>query len=175
MISEWFQSWSKRHMRRFSFGEHDGETVAEWKQEFERLNVSETEAEEASRFLMANGPPSFKSKHLSALLAQVKAARQKFGGPVQTYRDRFGDCSLCSGTGMVIVPWLIHPRHGWNGRYTNSVYCTCGLGHWYHMEHSRRLKKVPMMLSDYEQQVPEWKRMMEERKEKSRILRLEKV
>ena len=162
-----FHLWADNHAATFGMTpEKHAETFVAWRKVFEAAKYTAAELAEATTFLAANNPPRWAPEHLAGINARIRdrrAVEYRKKTDVQE-RDR-GVCTLCSGTGYVVVPHLQGVRDGnWvpvratrslPSYYTVAVLCRCQLGLWVGGRMSP--DKLPMSIDRYERQNPRWR------------------
>lgn len=177
MANDWFMAWSLRHMERFGMSERaDEKLVATFAASFESEHITESEADEASRWCAASGTVRYKSQHLASLLQRIKLQRSQRRTETQGVSEGCRQCDYC---GFVLVP---HPSDwtdgSWNGRYTAFVACDCGLGHakgQTQIPNERGARQPVMTLRRYVGVHPDWdaelQRVREAKSEYARLRR----
>lgn len=90
-----------------------------------------------------------------------KALRIRRENYRRTAKHEVSDCSMCRGTGLVLVPFLGHVKNGiWSSRIKCWVSCICINSLPFKTTASGEGKKSIMTLEMYELKNPDWMRQM---------------
>jgi hypothetical protein len=190
-MSDWFVNWSRNYLETFGLsGDAEIAAVMSWRKVFEASDYTVAEltsatihiASQPARIARQAGDARYLGKmtaHLEAIRAVISAARTiDYRADVDDRRDDLGTCTLCGGTGRVIVPdircisdglfvRLRVARKSEGTLYTCAVCCSCDLGNWYYgrtqVRRGRHKGKRMQKLSDYETKNPFWKSQLEQR------------
>lgn len=176
----------------------EAEQLLLWAEVFAREGFRPGDLVEASERLVVSGAPRYRGAMLEALQRALQACRDarkadrtaRVLGTLQAASaGRERACHLCEGAGRVVVP---HPLTVVEGAWrpdlppavvvdgevlpgqlltqgTLAVLCRCPLGQWYH-DRQRDRKPPPWTLDEYEDRVPDWCRLVAERRRASRAL-----
>lgn len=173
MLSEEFDLWAKHHAAIFALSEKFvAETMSQWFHLFAAAGYTARELLEASEWLTTHNPPQKTWDHLGAVQARIRSVRAvDYRRQVDSHDNDRGTCSLCSGTGRVVVPHLagvegdkwvsVKVARSGSSYYTQAVFCCCALGNWYDSRNSD--DKRPMRLEAYEVRNPNWRQQMKAR------------
>ena len=177
-----FSEWVSHHATVFGLtAESDTRTLSAWLPVFSTGGHTVEDLFAVTDYLAAhpealNREERFSGKlacHLAAILDRLKEIRAiVYQKDVKAHEHERGTCTLCSGSGYVIVP---HPKAVHDGQwvpvktaragpswYTAAVLCTCALGRWVG-EHVKEEKR-PMSLEYYTQAInPYWREHMAQR------------
>jgi len=100
-----------------------------------------------------------------------KALRIRRENYRRTVKPEMADCSMCRGTGLVLVPFLKHVKNGiWTSKAKSWVICICINSLPYKSTASGDGKKSGMTLEIYELRNPDWMRHMAQAEESERNL-----
>jgi hypothetical protein len=135
----WFLTFAAAHQERFPRDDWEGDDSAfweTWRDEFDALNVTESEANEASKVLARKVarreiPPLYVDSHLPTLIGQIKTARSQQGaspGSREEAFERSKGCVECAGGGLTrrFTPTRLHP----NGAWLSFACHRCDMGRW---------------------------------------------
>ena len=100
-----------------------------------------------------------------------KALRIRRENYRRTIKPEMADCSMCRGTGLVLVPFLAHVKNGiWSSKSKCWVSCICINSLPFKSTASGEGKKSIMTLEIYELRNPDWMRQMSACEESERNL-----
>jgi len=100
-----------------------------------------------------------------------KALRIRRDNYRRTVKPEVADCSMCRGTGLVLVPFLSHVKDGiWTSKIKSWVSCICINSLPFKTTASGEGKKSVMTLELYELRNPNWMRHMAQAEESERNL-----
>lgn len=100
-----------------------------------------------------------------------KALRIRRDNYRRTVKPEVADCSMCRGTGLVLVPFLAHVKDGiWTSKIKCWVSCICLNSLPFKTTASGEGKKSVMTLEIYELRNPNWMRHMAQAEESERNL-----
>ena len=100
-----------------------------------------------------------------------KALRIRRDNYRRTVKPEVADCSMCRGTGLVLVPFLAHVKDGiWTSKIKSWVSCICINSLPFKTTASGEGKKSVMTLEIYELRNPNWMRHMAQAEESERNL-----
>ena len=100
-----------------------------------------------------------------------KALRIRRENYRRTTKHEMADCSMCRGTGLVLVPFLSHVKNGiWSSKSKCWVSCICINSLPFKTSASGEGKKSVMTLEIYELRNPDWMRQMAACEESERNL-----
>lgn len=151
--------WADRHAAAFGLiSREEANMILSWADFFERGGVAVVELDEATVSMMHN-PPKFRSEHLPAIQACIRAqrARREAAPPAA---DEGLICPLCRGSGLASVPSRKAAAQGAWG--TEAVTCSCNLGRWL----ANGKLSHWTSLSAYERERPRWRAEVAERAER---------
>jgi hypothetical protein len=170
LVKHWIDGFLVRHRARFAPNDWPREEATDENREFLRgwitafatREVTEAEADEASRLLVAT-PPSWRREHIPALLAKVEEIRKSRGGaPTSTReaaRDASRDCPHCGGEGLATA-WAEAQDPAKRIPATVASYCICAHGRWIRRSHAERdpamLRRIPDFAAVQAGDVPGW-------------------
>lgn len=158
-IKNWISAFLRRHKARFAPHDWPGdgdehsdeclEFIRGWITAFATKEISESEADEASRQLAAT-PPNFRREHLPMILATIEANRSRRGdADTASSRDAAAlasrQCGYCGGAGLTLVD---HIDPAPNEPPTVSAYCTCPHGRWIKRKHAERTPEILRRIPD---------------------------
>lgn len=140
-VKNWIHGFLRRHKARFKphdwpDSESDAEEAREfmimWLVAFEGKNVSEGEADIASR-LLASTPPHWRRQHIEMVMAKVEDQREILSPATseasdhKAAREASVTCAYCGGNGLTVA-WAANPSN----RSPESVpaHCICKHGRW---------------------------------------------
>jgi hypothetical protein len=158
-IREWLPKFLKRHRGRF--GPHDWpvddteeyrEYSMLWITQFATREVTEAEADEASRSLGAT-PPNFRREHLPAVVGAIEAIRRQRGvqpgaGTREVIRDESRNCPHCGGEGLATA-WAAKPDVARKIPETVAAYCCCPSGRWVKRTHADKSPEMLRRIPDF--------------------------
>lgn len=135
-MSDWFRQWADRHAAIFGLtSPQDLEMFAAWRGAFVSAGFTFSELNAATDWMVKQSAPEFRNEHLKMIQTFIRQRRDEQRRFEQQTAAPMGKsyCSLCGGTGMVVVP---HPRFVIDGEWTmNSSYqptaavsCLCEVG-----------------------------------------------
>ena len=181
----WFGEWVKHHATVFGLhAEADVMTLLSWEPLFVAAGYTSGDLHAATDWLAVNAPPKFRTEHLGAIQSRIRDTRAvAYRAEMNAGGEDRGTCTLCGGTGRVVVPhvagvrdgqWVpIDAARGGASYYTMAVLCRCALGAWvlaHNEEHLR--ERVPgkrlVTLGEYEQRNPRWRVQREQRRREQR-------
>lgn len=143
-VRQWIGGFLKKHRARFAphdwpsadgseAGNEESKTFLQtWIGAFEDNNVTEGEADVASR-LLGPTPPNWRREHLQMVMTKIWEQRklQSSSGTVQdAAREASSTCAYCGGSGLVVA-WAVLPSR--ENRIPESVpaHCICKHGRWH--------------------------------------------
>lgn len=165
----WFIAWCKHHAKTFALADEAFlATLASWEDVFVTAGYSADELHAATQGLAMSGRTLARWDHLAAITARIRAARavEYASGEAKAAQDgpSASTCTLCDGTGYVIVPhplgvalgeWVpINTTRNGGSYYTAAVSCSCALGRW--KQDRLEPKERSMSLSRYAALNPRW-------------------
>ena len=173
----WFEAWAENYAT--VFGLRDAGDLAGLLAWEPVLAATAVELRDATAWLVANPRALGTSEgryagklalHLAALQARLRDCRAvRYQRTVDAReRDDRGTCTLCGGSGRVVVPhragvqgdnWVpLTVARGGPSYYTEAVLCSCALGNWFgsRMEAEKR----PGPFVEYEAINPAWRVQM---------------
>lgn len=171
MTQDEYQQWATHHAALFGFNSPTDAAMFEaWWTPFTLAGYSAGELMAASNWMATSANPvvpglNLRERHLLTIRQRVTAdrlalSRGEFNG--QAADSEFSSCSLCTGSGLVIVP---DPRSIVEGRWVNdrraAVTCRCQRGERLNQcdqnasQKDRRFRSR-MRLQDYENRWPLW-------------------
>jgi hypothetical protein len=181
-MPEGFEQWAQRHAEIFGMtSEAELKSILAWRDLFDAAGYRSDELEAATRYLalrpaeLAAGDERFGGKmlmHLAAVQRRIIDCRALiYRADVAEIEQTRGTCTLCSGSGRVIVPhrlaiefgeWMPIKvaRGGLGATYYQAVLCTCPLGRWVGA-HITKDEHRPSRLEDYEKENPAWRWQLE--------------
>ena len=172
MSDDEFKAWCKQHAA--LFGAVEAVSFLAWRRVFEAAGYTAAELAEASDWLALNRLPRWPNEHLAGITVRIKDRRAvEYRREVQVSDDgELGTCTLCGGSGRVIVPhrlgvrnasWVaIRLTRGLASHYTEAVLCRCALGRWVGSRIFSEEQR-PSTLADYEKINPHWPEQMRAR------------
>lgn len=191
-----FVGWAQHHSEVFGLTNEEFNTVLSWERYFVANGFHHHDLEEATRVLAADPPFMVRmageakylgktTVHLAALEKFMRDGMARtFQRQAETYASEHGDCTVCSGTGRVVVPHHASIKRGqWApirvGKLppyfaTCAVMCSCALGKWMADKQGGPIRgtnrKTPRALSLelYENLNPDWHRQLAARDEAMR-------
>lgn len=133
-VQQWIRGFLKRHKDRFKPGDWpdgtDAEEVREftllWVVAFEGANVTEGEADAASR-LLGPTPPDWRREHLEGVMAKIREQREIKTAAMKAAPGPASSCCYCSGIGLTIA-WSIRPSREDRIPETTAAHCVCKHG-----------------------------------------------
>ena len=97
--------WAQYHATLFGLDtERDAEMLLAWVDVFREAGYDAGELREASQWLAAHDAPRYRSDPLAAIQAHVRQRRERQLTRRDQAPDDRGACTLCGGSGRVIVP-----------------------------------------------------------------------
>lgn len=154
-----YDDWMLRHQTIFGFSfDNDVAMLLSWVEIFRLAGFAPVELDEATTWLALGNMPSKREQHLRAIQDRVREQRSR-ALTRRSAEDERGTCTLCGGTGRVIVP-LPHPLR-W---MTQAVLCRCSLGRWFG-DQQGSAKTLQRTLGDYEREFPDWRQTMKDHDE----------
>jgi len=138
-VAEWFEEFYKTHVRRT--GRNDfpqfsltDPYVESWRHAFVLHGVKQEDAEEASKLVAANPPPTL-ALQLQSVIEEVKTIQrarlesetQEISASRAHAADASWDCPECDGDGFAIRDYVIPDRYG-SRRFRGSLFCRCAMG-----------------------------------------------
>jgi hypothetical protein len=158
-VKEWIRGFLDRHKARFdphdwpAFDSSDENTefVRGWITAFATRQVTEPEADAASRRLTVS-PPNFRREHIPMVVQAIEQLRAErnpgipAGGTREAAKYASRDCPHCGGEGLATAyhPW---PSAEHRVAPTSAAYCICPHGRYIkhvHSEHNPELlRRIP--------------------------------
>lgn len=158
-IRDWIDDYLNRHRIRFlphdwpASGDADEtrEFVADWIRVFALKQVTEVEADAASRRLLLS-PPNWRREHIPAVISAIEAMRAErspaasIGGDREAARAASRGCEHCCGDGLALV-FHLSPDPSRGIPPQSAAYCTCIHGRWIKRNHAEKsqeyLRRIP--------------------------------
>lgn len=167
-VRTWIAGFLKRHKARFGPNdwpdggdpEDNREFVKLWVTAFATREVTEAEADEASR-LLAPTPPNFRREHIPAVVAKVEEIRRAKGGGLtsgtrEAAREASKGCVHCGGEGLAGI-WALAPDDSRRIPRTAAAYCVCAHGRWIKRRHAEQDVRRLIEFGDVlEGNIPGW-------------------
>jgi hypothetical protein len=147
-VRRWIGDFLARHRAKFNPSDWPAEDAAEenrefllgWITAFATREVTEAEADEASRLLVRT-PPNWRREHVPAVLAKVDEIRRQKGGGESSSREAAREasrgCPHCGGEGLTGI-WSESPDDARRIPRTASAYCVCPHGRWIKRRHAEQ-------------------------------------
>lgn len=158
-VKDWIHGFMKRHKARFHPHDwpnaDDSEEYREffllWVTAFATREVTEAEADEASR-LLGSTPPNFRRQHLEMVVGMIESQRKLRGAPeagstTQAYaKEASANCPYCGGEGLAMA-WAEKPDPAKRIAETAAAFCVCPHGKFIKNAHADKnpehLRRIP--------------------------------
>lgn len=189
-----YHEWAAYHAQMFGLlSEPEVAMVHAWLEPFTSVGYTVEELRAASDWMAINGPPKFRSEHLSGLTNRIRDRRmldaaERTRKAMLVDPNDLGVCVNCFDVGIVTVPHFSVVRDGiWiQPFYTLGVLCGCNRGRKLQadrrvIEESKQAKdhhyrqRLGMTLEQYERKVPDWKRVMDDKQRTAEKFRVATV
>jgi hypothetical protein len=154
LVKTWIGGFLMRHRGRFGPNDWPADEASDesraflqgWITAFATREVTEAEAEEASR-LLTSAPPSWRREHIPAVVGKVEELRRAKGGGSshgnrEAARDASRSCVHCGGEGLATA-WAEDPGPEKRLPPAVAAFCVCASGRFFRRSHA---EKDPAML-----------------------------
>lgn len=162
-VRQWIGGFLKRHQARFlphdwpkaDDADESKEFIMTWVTAFATREVTEGEADEASR-LLGPTPPNFRRQHLEMVVGMIEAQRKMKGEPAagtstrEFARDASRDCPYCGGDGLAMA-WAERPDPGRRISETVAAFCVCPHGKFMKRTHTEKSPENLRKILDFGQ------------------------
>lgn len=159
MTKDEYASWATDHAKSFGLSaDADLSMLFSWFDAFSAAGFIVSDLRHATRTMIAKSPPQFRSDHLRLIQANATIlARQRATKAKDSEASGWSACSLCIGSGWVIVPHRQSLANGLMVRgLTMGVACLCQKG-----LATSQSDKAPLTLQRYEKLNPAWREQLE--------------
>lgn len=159
MTQDEFNGWAREHATAFGMTDpKEAAMILSWFDAFSAAGFIVFDLRYATQSMIAKAAPQFRSDHLRLIQSNATAsARKRATKAKESDAAGWSSCSLCCGSGWVIVPHRESLANGLMVRgLTMGVACLCAKG-----LATSQSDKAPLTLARYEKWNPAWREQLD--------------